>query len=192
MWLSSAVLLPLGIFFTYKAVNDSAVFNPDAYLNFFRRIIGMQQVRHLEMKEIVMDEVVPEEALMKIRELNVKCEAFLEKYKKKQSYLKYLTHGYDRVEREELNLAIEDLVSYLENSRQQLVINKVADLPVLRDLFIYQPAKSKNFGMLLVVLFPVGLLLYIIGVRQQSLFKGEIKQTQKVCGELKQLLERNM
>ena len=30
IWLSSAVLLPLGIFLTKKAVNDSAVFNPDA------------------------------------------------------------------------------------------------------------------------------------------------------------------
>ena len=29
MWLSSAVLLPLGVFLTHKAVNDSAVFNPD-------------------------------------------------------------------------------------------------------------------------------------------------------------------
>lgn len=34
MWLSSAVLLPLGIFLTYKAVKDSAVFNPDVYINF--------------------------------------------------------------------------------------------------------------------------------------------------------------
>ncbi|WP_301383362.1 LptF/LptG family permease, partial [uncultured Duncaniella sp.] len=41
MWLSAAVLLPLGIFFTYKAVNDSAVFNKDAYLNFFRRFFGV-------------------------------------------------------------------------------------------------------------------------------------------------------
>ena len=54
IWLSSEVLLPLGIFFTYKAVNDSAVFNPDAYLNFFRRITGRQQVRHIQMKDIVM------------------------------------------------------------------------------------------------------------------------------------------
>ncbi len=42
MWLSAAVLLPLGIFFTYKAVNDSAVFNKDAYLNFFRRFFGVR------------------------------------------------------------------------------------------------------------------------------------------------------
>lgn len=34
VWLSTTVLLPLGIFFTYKAVNDSAVFNRDAYANF--------------------------------------------------------------------------------------------------------------------------------------------------------------
>ncbi len=33
MWLSSAILLPLGIFVTYKAVNDSGVFNADAYKN---------------------------------------------------------------------------------------------------------------------------------------------------------------
>ena len=40
MWLSAAVLLPMGVFFTYKAVNDSAVFNKDAYLNFFRKFLA--------------------------------------------------------------------------------------------------------------------------------------------------------
>lgn len=38
MSLSSAVLLPLGIFLTYKAVNDSAIFNLDSYINFFKKI----------------------------------------------------------------------------------------------------------------------------------------------------------
>lgn len=38
MWLSSAVLFPLGFFFTYKATTDSAMFNMDAYLNFFKNI----------------------------------------------------------------------------------------------------------------------------------------------------------
>lgn len=32
MWLSSFVLLPIGIFLTYKAATDSALFNPDAWL----------------------------------------------------------------------------------------------------------------------------------------------------------------
>lgn len=38
MWLSSAVLLPIGIFLTYKAATDSALMNADAYKIFFARI----------------------------------------------------------------------------------------------------------------------------------------------------------
>ena len=40
IWLSSFALLPLGVFFTFKAVGDSAVFNIDAYKAFFRHIAG--------------------------------------------------------------------------------------------------------------------------------------------------------
>ena len=57
IWLSTFVLLPLGIFFTYKAVNDSAVFNRDAYVNFFRKLIGRAETRNLQLKEMVIDEV---------------------------------------------------------------------------------------------------------------------------------------
>ena len=51
MWLSSAVLLPLGIFLTYKAVKDSAVFNPDVYINFFRKLIGRQELRKVVFQD---------------------------------------------------------------------------------------------------------------------------------------------
>ncbi|TXB66701.1 YjgP/YjgQ family permease [Vicingus serpentipes] len=38
MWLATAVLFPLGIFFTYKATTDSAMFNLDSYLSFFKKL----------------------------------------------------------------------------------------------------------------------------------------------------------
>ena len=190
MWLSSAVLLPLGVFFTYKAVNDSDVFNPDAYLNFFRRITGMHQVRHLEMKEVVMEDVVPEVALEKIKDVQDKCGEFLDKHKKKQSYVKYLMHGYPKAEREVMSMAIEDLALYLENSKERLVINKASDLPILRDLFFYQPVKKAKLGIALAVLFPIGLLIYIIGVKQQSQYLAEVAQARKACVELRQLFDK--
>lgn len=40
LWLSAAVLTPLGIFLTYKAANDSALFDWDVYKRFFNRIFG--------------------------------------------------------------------------------------------------------------------------------------------------------
>ena len=38
MWLSSFVLLPIGIFLTYKAATDSALFNPEAWEKVFAKI----------------------------------------------------------------------------------------------------------------------------------------------------------
>jgi lipopolysaccharide export system permease protein len=38
MWLSSMVLLPIGIFLTYKAATDSALFNPDAWIKIFGKL----------------------------------------------------------------------------------------------------------------------------------------------------------
>ncbi len=46
MWLSAAVLLPLGIFLTYKAATDSVLLNADSYLAFFKKI------RHWDFKII--------------------------------------------------------------------------------------------------------------------------------------------
>ena len=96
MWLSAAVLLPLGIFFTYKAVNDSAVFNKDAYLNFFRRFFGVSEVRSVEMKEIVMEEVRPALAIERLGELRSMVTAYLENNPARQSYVAYWRKGYDR------------------------------------------------------------------------------------------------
>lgn len=40
MWLSSFVLLPTGIFLTYKAATDSPLFNPDAWVIGWKRIVS--------------------------------------------------------------------------------------------------------------------------------------------------------
>ena len=38
VWFSTFIFLPMGILLTYKAANDSVVFNVNAYIEFFRRI----------------------------------------------------------------------------------------------------------------------------------------------------------
>ena len=190
MWLSSAVLLPLGVFFTYKAVNDSAVFNPDVYLNFFKRFTGLQQVRHVEMKEIVMEDVDKGVAVAKIDELKMMCQNFVSKYKKPQSYVKYWTKGYSSQERMAISEKLEEIVAYMENSQEQLIINKVADLPVLRNLWLYQPINNPKIGMVFVVLLPIGLIGYLIGRSSQKTFMHEIKHTIKVCDSLLELLNK--
>ena len=45
MWLSSFVLLPIGIFITYKATTDSALFNPDRYLRLLKPVVNFFKKR---------------------------------------------------------------------------------------------------------------------------------------------------
>nr|WP_321450633.1 LptF/LptG family permease [uncultured Carboxylicivirga sp.] len=54
MWLSSAVLLPLGIFLTYKSATDSTLLNGDAYRIFFRKLFKREKydlTNRLDSKE---------------------------------------------------------------------------------------------------------------------------------------------
>ena len=53
-WLSSMVLCPIGIFLTYKANKDSAVFNIEAYINVIRKILGLRISRHIARKEVII------------------------------------------------------------------------------------------------------------------------------------------
>ena len=192
IWLSSAVLLPLGIFLTKKAVDDSAVFNPDAYRNFFRRLLGLHQTRHLTLKEVIIEEVDQHVALKKLSELRALCSTFLAKYDKRQSYMEYLTSGYDKAALDELSTKLESVVDYLSNSRNQLLLNKAMDFPIVRSLLTYHVTSSKPLGTSLAVLFPVGLPLYLVGTRHQANLKRELRTTVRVCDEISSIIKEDL
>lgn len=59
MWLSSMVLFPLGVFLTYKAMNDSALFNTEAYGNFFRKVLGLKKKAIYDNEAIIDESTIP-------------------------------------------------------------------------------------------------------------------------------------
>ncbi|HIX26190.1 MAG TPA: LptF/LptG family permease [Candidatus Barnesiella excrementigallinarum] len=197
MWLSSAVLLPLGIFLTYKAVKDSAVFNPDVYINFFRKLIGRQELRKVVLKEVIIEDMYPDVAIEKAHRLSESCRRFLNKVgRKRQSYWKYCLYGYDKSDVMALGAQVNDLVDYVSNSNSQIVISKLMDYPVLRNLWVYRPIPSKKWGYLLAALFPIGLLLYWVGSYQQRLLRNEVEgiihTNEELCAQLeKEESEKN-
>ncbi len=191
IWLSSAVLLPLGIFLTHKAVNDSAVFNPDAYRNFFRRLLGLHQTRHLTLKEVIIEEMEPATAVTMLASLKEHCNEFLARYKSRQDYFTYLQKGYDRPQLRALSDEIERVVDYLSNSHDQQILNKAMDFPIIRQMLTYHVTNYKHVGTALAVLFPVGLPLYLVGTHHQSNLKKEIATAAKVCDEIVQILNAN-
>lgn len=128
MWLSAAVLLPLGIFFTYKAVNDSAVFNADAYRLFFRRLTGKQK-RELQVKEFVMNEVHPEEGINIVRAFNASVESVWIDYVKanpmKKLWLKICSLGGIP----SLETEMGQVIGYLSDSKNFRVVHYLNQYP---------------------------------------------------------------
>ncbi|MDE6369227.1 MAG: LptF/LptG family permease [Muribaculaceae bacterium] len=125
MWLSSAVLLPLGIFFTYKAVGDSAVFNIDAYRNFFNSLIGRAPKRHLELKEVIMHEVVVSDAVAMLSSFEGECKAEANVLARKNKLIRHISRNNLSGLKDRLN----DIVDYLSNSRDVVVINLLNNYP---------------------------------------------------------------
>ncbi len=189
IWLSSAILLPLGIFFTYKAVNDSAVFNKDAYLNFFRRLIGSNMARHLKMKEVVLVDVDVPKATGMLSSLSESAGNYLEENPKRPSYIAYWMKGYPRGPLRALSEQLEEIVAYIADSRSKLVINKLMDFPILRSLWFYHPSNYKWASWAAMVIFPIGLPVYFIGLRQLSILRHELETIRSVSAQLTELLE---
>lgn len=189
IWLSSAILLPLGIFFTYKAVNDSAVFNKDAYLNFFRRLIGSNMARHLKMKEVVLVDVDVPKATGMLSSLSESAGIYLEENPKRPSYIAYWMKGYPRGPLRALSEQLEETVAYISDSRSKLVINKLMDFPILRSLWFYHPSNYKWASWAAMVVFPIGLPVYFIGLRQLSILRHELETIRSVSEQLTELLE---
>jgi len=184
MWLSSAVLLPLGIFLTKKAVNDSAVFNLDAWLNFLRRFTGLHQTRKLEAKEVIINEVDATEALSQIDALKTTCQELLDRYPGRQRYIDYWQQGYDKAAIKSLAEEVDRVVDYLSNSRDQMVLNKAMDYPVIRQLLTYCPVGNKTIGSVFAALFPIGLPVWLVGLRHQKNLKRDVNLTIKTCDQL--------
>lgn len=192
MWLSSAVLLPLGIFFTYKAVNDSAVFNRDAYANFFRRIFGYNEIRNVQLKEVIMDEVVVADALVMLQSLADACSRFTARYARTMSYVKYWMQGIDRDEISGFVDWLEGTVEYMSNSRDKIVINKLMDYPVIRRMWFHQPSYGKWMSYAAMIVFPVGLPVYLIGLHCHKKLLKEVAAVANVTREIQTQLKKQL
>ena len=49
VWLSSIVLLPIGLFFTFKATTDAALFDGDSWKKFFQRLFKKKRKNEVEL-----------------------------------------------------------------------------------------------------------------------------------------------
>lgn len=188
IWLSTFVLAPLGIYVTYKAMNDSAVFNADSYKAFFRRILGRKVERKVAYKEVIINDISTSEAEGRLSALREAALEFCEAYPGKMSYKDYFLKGYDLERVHTISNRLEEDVDYMTDCRNSIAVNKLMDYPVIRSLWLYQPGSKKWIGEACMWFFPVGVPVYIAGLRAQRNLKGEMRKIADVSSTIIGLL----
>lgn len=126
IWLSSMVLLPMGVFFTYKAIGESSVFDFDTYRRFLRRVFHIAEKRRIAFKEVVMDVPDNSELNDKLCVFNSKMEARIERRKK----MAFFRRPFINVSNAQLREEFDALVVAMSYSRDQHVINLLNEYPV--------------------------------------------------------------
>jgi lipopolysaccharide export system permease protein len=188
MWLSSVVLAPLGIFLTYKAVNDSVILNADTYLNALKNLIGRRSTRKVERKEIIIYSPDYQRLVSRLTDLAANCHNYLNRQKRWINYFTYWKEGGKDPIAEQLALEMEDIVEELSNSDQNLVLNKLMDYPIIGGYKQLGAHLNKHVSRLIAFFFPIGLLVYFIATYQRKLLRQDVHTVMKVSRELKDMI----
>ncbi len=163
MWISSFVILPFSIFFSYKANKDSVVFNVDAYKHFFSRLLGLRSTRHIFRKEVIIEDPRTDVMLEEISTLRSECQTYMEQKKllRAPSYLKIFFRYQPNNEVEQIYQRLETIVEELSNSKNRIVLGELNKLPIIFAHAHTSPFHNKGLNIAAGVLFPIGLVLWI-------------------------------
>lgn len=189
MWLSSAVLAPLGIFLTYKAVNDSVILNADTYLNALKNLIGKRSGRKVEKKEVIIFTPDYGAILPRLDKLANDCASYLKGHKRWLNYITFWRQGGKDHTAEQLAEEMDGIIEELANSDQNLLLNKLMDYPVIGGYNQLNANLNGKIGLALGIFIPIGLPIYLLATYQRKLLRHDIQVVQKTSRELEDMIK---
>lgn len=158
-----AVLTPLAVFFTYKANNDSVVFNIDFYRNLFMKLLGLRIKRAVYRKDVIINDPDYAADAEKLAQINSEIDAYVREHNLLLApnvvkvFFKYTP---DHVI-EELNEQMEALIEDLSNTKDKVILGCLNDYPFMAVKAHTRPFERKWLNVTAAIIVPVGLFLYL-------------------------------
>ena len=162
-WISTMVLAPLAVFFTYKANNDSAVFNIDAYRQLLIRMLGLRQKRNIVGKEVIINDPDYAADATQLANINTLIGQYMSEHhllRWPNPFKVFFRPGDDQqvqIISDQLEAVIEDL----GNTRDQRILHYLNSYPVLATHAHTRPFRRRWLNALVGLLLPVGIFFNI-------------------------------
>lgn len=192
MWVSTVVLTPLGCFLTYKANNDSVVFNADVYAALFKRLLGLRSKRNITRKEVIIETPDYAALLEQIADLEQICKAYAahKRLYAAPSYIRAFFKSRPDHAAEDIQQRVEQLVEELSNSDRREILYRLNQLPLIYARAHTSPFEDKRLNILCGVLLPVGFIMWLRIWRFRLRLHKDMKQITAVCSELSPLVAK--
>lgn len=156
------VLTPLAVFFTYKANNDSVVFNVDFYRNLFMRMFGLRMARGVYMKEVIIETPDYRADADELGRISAEIRSYAHEHNLLMApnvisvFFKYTPDHVIEGISERLEAVIEDL----SNTRDKKILTLLNDYPYMAVKAHTRPFERKWLNVASAIIVPVGLFLY--------------------------------
>ncbi|WP_036909668.1 MULTISPECIES: LptF/LptG family permease [unclassified Prevotella] len=162
MLISTVILTPLAAFFTYKANNDSVVFNIDLYKSFFMRILGLRTKRSITRKEVIIEDPKYKQDADMLEEVDKEIVTYNEHHKllRWPSPIKVFFHAGDDQEIERINTILETAIEDLSNTKDKLILTEINQYPVIATHAHTRPFKQKGLNIATGLILPFGIFFY--------------------------------
>ena len=194
--LAPAVLVPMAVFFTYKATNDSVVFNADLYADIFRRFFGLRIKRPIYRKEVVINDPHYADDLAQLQQMNNEIVEYSHTHRLKRapSWVKvFFKYEPDNV-MERIVPQLEQIIEDLSNSRDRTIINHLSMYPVMSERAHTRPFERKWLNIVAAIVVPLGFVLYMRMWRYRLRLQRDLKVVQTenkiIMGRINAILNR--
>ena len=161
--LAPAVLVPMAVFFTYKATNDSVVFNVDLYTDIFRRFFGLRVKRPIYRKEVVINDPDYAADLERLESITSEIDLYSQSHRLKHApnWIKVFFRYEPDHKIESINEELETVIEDLSNSRDRTIVNHLSAYPIMSVKAHTRPFERRWLNIVSAVIVPFGLLLYL-------------------------------
>ena len=166
-FLGTAVLSPIAIFFTYKANNDSVVFNIDLYKQIISRMLGLRTKRNISRKEVIIDEpkyLVDAEML---KNISIEIERYGEDHHllRWPDPIKVFFRPGDDHDIAHINNVLETAIEDLSYTKDYYILMRLNQFPVIATHAHTRPFQRKWLNAITGIFLPTGIFFYIRMIR---------------------------
>ena len=165
--ISTMVLLPMAVFFTYKANKDSTVFNFDTYRLVVMRMLGLRQKRNIVPKEVIINDPDYDADAETLNRLGKEIEDYSAKHKllRWPNPITVFFHPGDDHDIEHISDELETVIEDLGYARDKTIMHELNNYPVLATHAHTRPFARRWMNIVSGLVLPLGAFFYIRMIR---------------------------